>query len=45
MEYLHKLKELDMPDDDRMVFDNVAWQVGSMVFCTPEGGAYPIFKV
>ena len=32
MEYLHKLKELDMPDDDRMVFDNVAWQVGSMVF-------------
>lgn len=32
MQYLQKLKNLDIPEDDVMVYDNVAWQIGSMVY-------------
>jgi len=32
MQYLQKLKGLNLPEDDTMVFDNAAWQIGSMVF-------------
>jgi hypothetical protein len=29
---LVKLMELQLPDDEKMVFDNCAWQIGSLVF-------------
>lgn len=32
MQYIQKLKDLDLPEDDTMVFDNTAWQIGSMVY-------------
>lgn len=28
--YLQKLKDLDLPEDDNMVFDSVSWRIGSM---------------
>ncbi len=31
-ENLIKLKELQLPEDEKMIFDNCAWQVGSLVF-------------
>lgn len=31
-ENLIKIKELQLPEDEKMVFDNCAWQVGSLVF-------------
>jgi tetratricopeptide (TPR) repeat protein len=31
-EILIKLKDLQLPEDEKMVFDNCAWQIGSMVF-------------
>lgn len=31
-ENLIKIKDLQLPEDERMVFDNCAWQIGSMVF-------------
>lgn len=31
-ENLIKIKDLKLPDDEKMVFDNCAWQVGKMVF-------------
>jgi tetratricopeptide (TPR) repeat protein len=31
-EYLQKIKELALPEDEKTVFDNCAWQIGSMVF-------------
>lgn len=31
-ENLIKLKELQLPEDEKMVFDNCAWQIGSLVF-------------
>ena len=29
---LTKIKELQLPEDEKMVFDNCAWQIGSMIF-------------
>jgi hypothetical protein len=29
---LVKIKDLQLPEDEKMVFDNCAWQIGSMVF-------------
>lgn len=29
---LLKLKELQLPEDEKIVFDNSAWQIGSMIF-------------
>ena len=31
-ENLLKIKELQLPEDEKMVFDNCAWQIGSMLF-------------
>lgn len=31
-EYLLKIKNLQLPEDEKMVFDNCAWQIGSLVF-------------
>lgn len=31
-ENLIKIKDLQLPEDEKMVFDNSAWQIGSMVF-------------
>lgn len=31
MQYLQKLKDFDLLEDDTMVFDNAAWQIGRMV--------------
>jgi hypothetical protein len=31
-ENLIKIKDLQLPEDEKMVFDNCAWQVGSLVF-------------
>lgn len=31
-ENLTKIKELNLPEDERMIFDNSAWQVGSILF-------------
>lgn len=31
-ENLIKLKDLQLPEDEKMVFDNCAWQMGSLVF-------------
>lgn len=31
-ENLLKIKDLKLPEDEKMVFDNSAWQIGSMVF-------------
>lgn len=31
-ENLIKIKDLELPEDEKMVFDNCAWQIGSMVF-------------
>ncbi|MCR9155510.1 MAG: hypothetical protein NXI09_15505 [Bacteroidetes bacterium] len=31
-ENLCKIKDLQLPEDEKMVFDNSAWQIGSMVF-------------
>jgi hypothetical protein len=31
-ENLCKIKDLQLPEDEKMVFDNCAWQIGSMVF-------------
>ncbi|UCS94975.1 hypothetical protein KZP23_08175 [Echinicola marina] len=31
-ENLIKIKSLQLPEDEKMVFDNLAWQIGSMVF-------------
>jgi hypothetical protein len=31
-ENLIKIKELQLPDDEHMVFDSCAWQIGSLVF-------------
>lgn len=31
-ENLIKIKELQLPEDEKMVFDNCAWQIGSLVF-------------
>jgi len=31
-ENLNKIKDLQLPEDEKMVFDNCAWQIGSMVF-------------
>lgn len=30
--YLNKIKELQLPEDDKMLFDSCAWQIGKMVF-------------
>jgi tetratricopeptide (TPR) repeat protein len=32
LKYLQKLKDLNLQDDDRMIFDKVAWRIGSMVY-------------
>ena len=31
-ENLIKIKDLELPEDEKMVFDNCAWQIGKMVF-------------
>ena len=31
-ENLIKIKDLQLPEDEKMVFDNSAWQIGSMIF-------------
>lgn len=31
-ENLIKIKDLQLPEDEKMVFDNCAWQIGSMIF-------------
>ena len=31
-ENLIKIKELQLPEDELMVFDNCAWQIGSIIF-------------
>jgi hypothetical protein len=31
-EYLIKINALQLPEDEKMVFDNCAWQIGSLVF-------------
>ena len=31
-EYLIRVKDSQLPEDEKMVFDNCAWQIGSMVF-------------
>lgn len=31
-ENLIKINDLELPEDEKMVFDNCAWQIGSMVF-------------
>ncbi len=31
-ENLIKIKDLQLPEDEKMVFDNCAWQIGSMVY-------------
>lgn len=31
-ENLIKLKELNLPEDEKMVFDSCAWQIGSLIF-------------
>jgi tetratricopeptide (TPR) repeat protein len=31
-EYLIKISDLQLPEDEKMVFDNCAWQIGSLVF-------------
>ncbi len=31
-EYLIRIKDLQLPADEKMVFDNCAWQIGSLVF-------------
>lgn len=31
-ENLVKIKDLQLPEDEKMVFDNCAWQIGSLVF-------------
>jgi len=31
-EYLAKIIELHLPQDEKMVFDNLAWQIGKMIF-------------
>ncbi|MFD2514213.1 DUF7017 domain-containing protein [Pontibacter locisalis] len=30
--YLKELKDLELPEDEKMVFDNTAWQVGKMIY-------------
>lgn len=32
LENLIKIKDLQLPEDEKMVFDNCAWQIGKMVF-------------
>ena len=32
IDYLTKIKDLDLPDDDTMIFNTTAWQVGKIVF-------------
>lgn len=32
IEYLSKIRDLQLPEDEKMLFDNCAWQIGSLVF-------------
>jgi hypothetical protein len=32
MDNLNKIKILQLPEDEKMVFDNCAWQIGSLIF-------------
>ena len=32
IEYLQKIRDLKIPEDDNMIFDNSAWQIGKLLF-------------
>lgn len=32
-ENLIKIRDLQLPEDEKMVFDNCAWQIGSLIYC------------
>ncbi len=32
LHWLQELEKLDLPEDEKMIFDNLSWQIGKMVF-------------
>lgn len=44
-EHLSRMKELELPENDRMLFDNAAWQIGSMVFALQKQKPVPYGKI
>jgi len=44
-ENLIRIKELQLPEDEKMVFDNCAWQIGSMVFALQKSETVDYAKI
>lgn len=44
-ENLIKIKDLQLPEDEKMVFDNCAWQIGSLVFALQKTENIDYFKI
>jgi hypothetical protein len=44
-ENLIKIKDLHLPEDEKMVFDNCAWQIGSMVFAIQKAEPVDYVKI
>jgi hypothetical protein len=44
-EYLLKLKNQQLPEDEKMVFDNCAWQIGKIVFALQKTGHVDYGKI
>src|SRR5574344_462293 len=44
-ENLTKIKELNLPEDERMIFDNSAWQVGSILFAINKTEPIDLVKI
>lgn len=42
---LIKIKNLHLPEDEKMVFDNCAWQIGSLVFALQKTEHIDYFKI
>jgi tetratricopeptide (TPR) repeat protein len=45
IDYLLKIKELELPNDEKMIFDNCAWTIGSFLFAANKTGNVDISKV
>lgn len=45
LENLQKLKDLELPADEKMVFDNAAYQIGKMIYSLENGEHTEIYKV
>lgn len=44
-ENLIKIKDLHLPEDEKMVFDNCAWQIGSLVFSLQKTEQVDYYKI